>query len=106
MPLDARQVGERGPAQLDPSSPSGGRMNSDHRPRWRPARPGQRGQLEGSYIGAVTDPRGGEPAIFPASGTVNREDWGIVWNMPLPGGGLLVSKEIQLELERETTRQR
>jgi polyisoprenoid-binding protein YceI len=54
--------------------------------------------------GVVTDPWGGERAVFSASATVNREDWGIGWNMPLAGGGVLVSRDIQLELELETVR--
>lgn len=57
--------------------------------------------LDVEYLGFVTDPWGGHRAIFSASGTVNREDWGISWNMVLEAGGLLVSKEIRLELELE-----
>jgi len=62
-------------------------------------------ELDVAYLGAVIDPWGGERAAFSARATVNREDWGISWNMPLAGGGLLVGKEIQLELELETVRQ-
>lgn len=62
-------------------------------------------ELEVKYLGAVTDPWGGQRAIFSASGTLDREDWGIAWNMPLAGGGLLVSKQIQIELELETVRE-
>ena len=36
--------------------------------------------------------------------TVNREDFGITWNMALEAGGLLVSKEIRIEIEVETVR--
>jgi polyisoprenoid-binding protein YceI len=57
-----------------------------------------------TYLGTVTDPWGGERAIFSASATINREDWGITWNMPLAAGGVLVSNEIQLELDLETVR--
>jgi polyisoprenoid-binding protein YceI len=63
-------------------------------------------KLDVTYLGTVTDPWGGQRAIYSASGTVQREDWGIGWNMPLESGGLLVSKEIQLELELETVRER
>jgi polyisoprenoid-binding protein YceI len=59
-------------------------------------------ELEVSALGVVADPWGGERAIFSASGTLDREDWGLAWNMPLAGGGLLVSREIQLEIEVET----
>jgi polyisoprenoid-binding protein YceI len=47
---------------------------------------------------------GGDRAVFSASGTVNREDWGLTWNMPLETGGVLVSKEVRLEIEVETVR--
>jgi polyisoprenoid-binding protein YceI len=56
------------------------------------------------FLGEVTDPWGGERAIFSAGGRINREDWGITWNMPVPTGGLLVSKEIRLEIEVELVR--
>jgi polyisoprenoid-binding protein YceI len=63
-------------------------------------------ELDVTYLGSVTDPWGGERAIFTASGAVNREDWGVGWNVVLETGGVLVSKEIQLELELETVRER
>src|SRR5262249_20719633 len=50
-------------------------------------------EMQVSYLGTVTDPWGGQRSVFSATTTVNREDWGITWNMPLAGGGLLVSKE-------------
>lgn len=31
-------------------------------------------------------------------GRVNREDWNLTWNMPLANGGMLVLKEIELEI--------
>jgi polyisoprenoid-binding protein YceI len=57
------------------------------------------------YLGHATDPWGGQRAIFTAEATLNREDWGLTWNMPLDNGGLLVSKEIRIEIEAETVRQ-
>jgi polyisoprenoid-binding protein YceI len=42
---------------------------------------------------------GSERATFSATGRINREDWGLTWNMLLETGGLLVSKEITLEVE-------
>jgi polyisoprenoid-binding protein YceI len=61
-------------------------------------------QLQVTYLGTVTDPWDAQRAVFSAATTINREDWGITWNMPLASGGLLVSKEIQLEIELETVR--
>jgi polyisoprenoid-binding protein YceI len=57
--------------------------------------------LQTEYLGHVADPWGGHRAIFTAEGTLNREDWGLTWNMPLDGGGLLVSKDIRIEIETE-----
>ncbi len=61
--------------------------------------------LEVDYLGHVRDPWGGDRAVFSAWGTVNREDWGLTWNMALEAGGVVVSKEIRLEIEVETVRQ-
>jgi polyisoprenoid-binding protein YceI len=57
--------------------------------------------LQAEYLGYAADPWGGHRAVFTAAGTINREDWGLTWNMPLEGGGLLVSREIRIEIELE-----
>ena len=57
------------------------------------------------YPGHARDPWGNDRAVFSASGTINREDWGLTWNMLLEAGGLLVSKEIRLEIDVELIRQ-
>ena len=57
--------------------------------------------LDIDYLGSVVDPWDNQRAVFSASGKVNREDWGLTWNMPIARGGLLVSKEIELVLEVE-----
>jgi polyisoprenoid-binding protein YceI len=56
------------------------------------------------YEGSARDPWGGDRAIYSAQTTVDREDFGITWNMALEAGGLLVSKEIRIEIEIETVR--
>ncbi len=61
--------------------------------------------LQARYLGHAADPWGGQRAIFTAQGTINREDWDLTWNMPLDGGGLLVSKDICIEIEAETVLQ-
>ena len=61
--------------------------------------------LQAEYLGHVADPWGGQRAIFTAAGTLNREDWGLTWNMPLDNGSLLVSKEIRIEIEAEAVLQ-
>jgi polyisoprenoid-binding protein YceI len=57
--------------------------------------------LQAEYLGYAADPWGGHRAVFTATGTIDREDWGLTWNLPLDGGGLLVSKEIRIEIELE-----
>lgn len=40
-----------------------------------------------------------------ATGVINREDFGLTWNVPLAGDGVLVSKEVKIELEVEYVRE-
>ncbi len=60
--------------------------------------------LDVLYVGSTVDPWGGHRAIYSASTEINREDWGLTWNVALEAGGLLVSKKIRIELEVETVR--
>ena len=62
--------------------------------------------LDVDLTGVVTDPWGGDRAVFSASGEVDREDWGLTWNMALESGGVLVSKKIRFEIETELVLQR
>ena len=55
-----------------------------------------------SFEGHVRDPWGGDRAIFSARSKVNREDFDITWNVALEAGGLLVSKDINIEIDLET----
>jgi polyisoprenoid-binding protein YceI len=61
--------------------------------------------LQAEYLGHAADPWGGHRAVFTAAGTLDREDWGLTWNLPLDGGGLLVSREIRIEIELEAVLQ-
>lgn len=80
---------------------------------------GERGQIHGDLtikgvtrpvildvelLGQAVDPWENERAVFTASTNINREDWGVTWNMVLDAGGLLVSKEIRLEIDVELIR--
>lgn len=58
--------------------------------------------LDVEFEGYVRDPWGGDRAIFSARTRVNREDFGVTWNVALEAGGVLVSKEIQIEINLET----
>ncbi len=53
------------------------------------------------YIGE-TSGFGGEKRIgFAATAKIDRFDWGLTWNVALEAGGLVVGKEIKLELDAE-----
>lgn len=54
------------------------------------------------YLVHARDPWGHDRAVFSAWAAVNREDWGLTWKET---GGLLVSKDIRIEIELETIRQ-
>ena len=62
-------------------------------------------RLDVEHLGQVTDPWGGQRAVFSASTVINREHYGVSWNMPLDAGRLLVSREIRIEIEVELVRQ-
>ena len=57
--------------------------------------------LDVDYLGTEKTPWGASAAAVSASGEVDREQWGLTWNVSLESGGLLVSKKIQLEIEAE-----
>ena len=58
--------------------------------------------LQVAFEGHARDPWGGERAVFSAETKVNREDFGITWNMALEAGGVLVSKDITITIDIET----
>ena len=60
--------------------------------------------LDVEFLGATRDPWGGERAVYSASTEVNREDWGLTWNVALETGGVMVSKKVRIEIELETVR--
>lgn len=45
-----------------------------------------------------------ERAGFVAETRINREDWGLTWNVALEAGGLLVSKDIKIALDVQVIR--
>jgi polyisoprenoid-binding protein YceI len=51
------------------------------------------------FLGTSKNPWGMQVAGFTASARINREDFGLMWNQVLEAGGVLVSKEVKLELE-------
>lgn len=56
-----------------------------------------------SYEGSAQDPYGNTKAAFFATGEINREEFGLTWNVPLESGGMLVSKNLKVEFEVQAT---
>ncbi len=57
--------------------------------------------LNVEFNGIGTDPWGGTRLGLSARGEINRSDFGISFNMPLDGGGVMVGERIQLIIEVE-----
>lgn len=57
--------------------------------------------LDYEHSGAVVDPYGNTKVGGTLTGTIDRTKWGLKWNVPLGGGGLLVSEKIKLEIDGE-----
>lgn len=51
------------------------------------------------FGGIIIDPYGNEKAGFSISGKINRKEWGLTWNSPLEGGGVMLSDEIKINAE-------
>ena len=60
--------------------------------------------LDVEFGGVVADPWGNEKAIFSAATKINREEWGLTWNAALETGGVLVGKDVTIEIEAQATR--
>jgi polyisoprenoid-binding protein YceI len=57
--------------------------------------------LDYEHSGSVIDPYGNTKVGGTLTGTINRTDWGLSWNVPLGGGGLLVGEKVKLEIDGE-----
>jgi polyisoprenoid-binding protein YceI len=63
-------------------------------------------QLRVEFHGIVSpDPWGGTRAGLSATGEINRKDFGISFDIPMDGGGLVVGEKIQVHLEIEAVLQ-
>src|SRR5258706_2821014 len=54
--------------------------------------------LQVDFDGANVSPMGDERVAFTAAAEVDREDWGLTWNVALETGGVLVGKKVRIEL--------
>jgi len=51
------------------------------------------------HVGETTNLQGARHIAFTAKATLNREDWGLNWNVALETGGWLVGKDVKLVVE-------
>lgn len=61
--------------------------------------------LDVELNGVATDPYGQNRLGFEATGKINRKDFGIDFNAPLNTGGVLLSEDINIEIEGSAIRQ-
>ena len=61
--------------------------------------------LDVELDGVAKDPWGNEKLAVTAKTEIDREDFGITWNVALESGGVLVSKKVTLEIEAQAARQ-
>lgn len=57
-----------------------------------------------TYEGQGKDPWGNEKVSFSAEGSLNRSDYGLVWNAALETGGVLVGDKVKISLQIEAAK--
>jgi polyisoprenoid-binding protein YceI len=57
------------------------------------------------FEGAGRSPYGQDVFGFEASTEIDREDWGLTYNMALESGGVMIGKKVKIEIEGEAIRQ-
>ncbi|MDI3417167.1 YceI family protein [Streptomyces luteolus] len=60
--------------------------------------------LQLDYLGSVLDPFGYERAGFDGTTTIDRTDWGLVYNQRLAAGGTMVSEKVRLQFDISAVR--
>jgi polyisoprenoid-binding protein YceI len=55
--------------------------------------------LDIEFLGAEADPWGNTKIGFTAAAEIDREAFGLTWNVPLESGGVLVGKTVKIEIE-------
>jgi polyisoprenoid-binding protein YceI len=60
--------------------------------------------LRGEFLGWGKDGWGNDRLFAEARTRVNREDWGLLWNMAVELTGVLVARDVDLEIQVQATR--
>lgn len=58
-----------------------------------------------TYLGEMKDGRGRTKAGWEASATLNRKDYGIVWNQTLDTGGFVLGDEVEVAINLQAAKQ-
>lgn len=61
--------------------------------------------IDVEWYGTIADPWGNKKAGFAGTTTLNRKDFGIVWNKALDSGGFVVGDEVEIEINIEANLQ-
>ena len=61
-------------------------------------------ELRGELVGPANDPWGNERIGLELAGSVDRRDFGLEWNAPLPGGGFLLPNDVVVKAYFAATR--
>jgi polyisoprenoid-binding protein YceI len=54
-------------------------------------------EFHGTFLGSAVDPVGNDRIALELSGTIDRTDYGLKWNAPLPTGGFMLPNEVVLK---------
>lgn len=60
--------------------------------------------IDVDYFGVAVDPWGNDRAFLRGTTTLNREDWNMTWNQALEAGGVMVGKQLDVELDVQLVR--
>jgi polyisoprenoid-binding protein YceI len=61
--------------------------------------------LDTEYFGRQKDPWGGERAGFSAKTSVERKDFGLVFNIALDGGGFVIGDKVEITLDVQAVKE-
>jgi polyisoprenoid-binding protein YceI len=59
-----------------------------------------------SFLGDIKDPMGNEKAGFAATTTINRKDFGVLWNKALDQGGYVLGDDVKITINLEVAKQK
>jgi polyisoprenoid-binding protein YceI len=61
--------------------------------------------LDAEYLGRQKDPWGGERVGFSAKTAIDRKNFGLTFNIPLEGGGIVVGEKVEITLDVEAVKE-